>query len=96
MTWIELLSGISLATFGASGLFFLKFWLTSREKFFLYFSFAFWLLSIERIALMIVHESEHAVRNAITEANSWVYLIRLLAFIFIVFAVLERNRKKLL
>ena len=93
MNLTAFISGIGFATFAASGVFFLKFWRASRDRFFLYFSIACWLLAIERAALQLVG---HLVSNkdvAVTEGGSWVYLIRLTAFLIIVCAAGQKNRK---
>lgn len=79
-------SGMSLAVFAAAGLFFTKFWKKTREPFFLVFGFACWMLSIERIPLLIY--------GVDAEAHSWVYLIRLSAFILIMIAVVRANRRR--
>lgn len=85
-------SGICLATFAASGYFFLRFWKGSRDSFFLYFSIACWLLAIERLALLFFGEAALPIRSELTEASSWVYLMRLGAFAFILIAIIHQNR----
>lgn len=66
------------------GIFFLRFWQDTRDRFFLYFSIAFFLLAIERIPLTVTH--------SLGEAMWSVYLIRLSAFGIITWAIVERNR----
>lgn len=92
MNATDLLSGIGLATFAASGIFFLKFWKASRDRFFLLFCAACWCLSLERLVPFLVQSGQHAVRNSLTEGYSWVYLLRLTAFVLILMAVVDRNR----
>ena len=79
------LSGGCFAVFGASGLFFLRFWARTRDRFFIWFAVAFWCLALERVALLIVL-SENEFRPA-------VYLIRLLAFTLIVIGIIDKNRR---
>lgn len=86
------LSGVSMISFGASGVFFFKFWKASRDRFFLLFAIAFWLLSIERIALLMVVHADDSIRSVQSESSSWVFLIRLCAFTIILFAIIEKNR----
>lgn len=93
MNAAEFLNGISLATFTAAGIFFLKFWKASRDRFFLLFCIACWSLALERFALFIFHDAQHSLRSALTEATSWVYLLRLLAFALILAAIIDRNRR---
>lgn len=93
MNAAEFLNGISLATFAASGVFFLKFWKVSRDRFFLLFSLAFCCLAFERFALFLFHDAQLPIRNGLTESNSWVYLLRLMAFGLILSAIIDRNRR---
>jgi hypothetical protein len=86
-------SGIAMATFGASGVFFLKFWKASHDRFFLFFAVACWLLSFERVVSLFVNGTLSDVSPAELDASSWVYLIRLLAFAMILIAIVEKNRK---
>lgn len=86
---ILFLSGITVATFTASGVFFFKFYRTSRDPFYLLFCLACWLLAIERIAILVI------IGPAQTSEKSTpcVYLIRLLAFTLIMLAVYNKNRQ---
>lgn len=91
MTFASFFSGIAFATLAASGIFFLKFWLASRDRFFLYFTIACWMLAAERVAIQLL---DQLVPKAPTsEAGSWVYLIRLTAFLIILLAVWQKNRR---
>lgn len=84
-------AGIFSGTFGVAGLFFLRFWKTSGDPFFLNFAIACWLLVIERIAVLVC--DGFATPSAYTnEGFFWVYLIRLSAFAMIFFAILKKNR----
>lgn len=95
MNGADFLNGISVATFAASGVFFLKFWKASRDRFYLLFTAACWLLSFERVVLFFVHDAAASIRSALTEASSWVYLFRLAAFAAILMAVVGRNKSKI-
>ena len=86
----EFFSGMSMVTFFASALFFFKFWRASHERFFLYFFHATLLLGLERIVLLMV--TRFNVTLPVAESLAWVYLIRLLAFVIIIVAILDRNR----
>jgi hypothetical protein len=87
------LSGITMATFAASGLFFFKFWKSSHNRFFLLFGVACGLISIERVVALFVQGTQESIRSTLVEASAWVYLIRLSAFIFILLAIIDRNRE---
>lgn len=65
--------------------FFLRFWKRTRDRLFLYFSAAFTILMTERI-----------VRAVMVVDNEWapyVYLMRLAAFVTIIAAVVDKNRR---
>ncbi len=86
------LSGVTAATFAASGLFFLKFWSASRDRFFALFAAACFLIAFERVVAFFVHGTREVIRSPAAEASFWVYLIRLLAFLFILLAIYQKNR----
>ena len=65
-------------------LFFLIFWRRSRDRFFALFASAFALLGISWLV--------HVVTGTANEFNRPVYLFRLLAFLLIIFAVIDKNR----
>ncbi|MGZ5279862.1 MAG: DUF5985 family protein [Pseudobdellovibrionaceae bacterium] len=87
------LSGIYMTSFAASGLFFLKFYKASGDRFFRLFSFACWFLAFERIALLFVADPFASVPSPVSKSESWVYLFRLVAFVIIVIAIIDRNRR---
>lgn len=66
-------------------LFFLRFWGRTRDRLFLFFSGAFVFLMIERIV--------RAVMAVQTEWAPYVYTIRLAAFVLIIAAVVDKNRR---
>ena len=92
MNSVEFVSGIYMATFAASGVFFLKFWRASKDRFFLFFCLACWLLSAERVALLLVDGGYSGIEPR-SESHTYVYLIRMAAFILILLAVIEKNRR---
>jgi hypothetical protein len=64
-------------------LFFLKFWRRTKDAFFGYFAFAFFLLGVGRIVEAILRTNEATTPH--------VYLFRLLAFLIIIFAIMQKN-----
>jgi hypothetical protein len=80
-----LIGGISTASFVA-GIFFLRFWRVSRDRFFLLFATAFWLEGAHRIA--IYHWA------GADEASPLYYLIRLVAYGLIIIAIVDKNRRR--
>jgi hypothetical protein len=83
MTDAFMMGAIAMASFVA-GLFFLRFWRETHDRLFFIFAIAFWLLGLTRVALAI----------AATEAaeHSYLYWVRLLAFLLILIAVIDKNR----
>jgi hypothetical protein len=67
------------------GLFFLRFWRRTGDRFFIAFAAAFWLLTLERILL--------GALGPVHEFTPYVYIVRLLAFALIILAILDKNRK---
>jgi hypothetical protein len=85
MTLYDFLSGAVALGFAACALFFLRFWKRTREQLFLAFAVAFLLLGIGQTIL--------ALASIPTEERGSIYLIRLAAFLLILFAVGWKNRK---
>lgn len=76
------LSGAIMMACFTVGLFFLHFYHRTRERLFLIFSAAFGMLALERLALAFVF----------FEHKGPVYILRLLAFVLILIAVVDKNR----
>lgn len=70
--------------FAAISLLFVDFWKRSSIRLFGAFAFAFALMAVERIVLVLV--------NVENEFASYVYLIRLTAFIVIILGIIDHNR----
>lgn len=83
MTELDFLSGAICMGFVVSALFFLRFWRDTREELFLAFALAFTLLSIAQGCL--------ALLGVPLEERSWIYLLRLAAFLLIILAILRKN-----
>jgi uncharacterized membrane protein HdeD (DUF308 family) len=66
------------------GLFFLRFWKKTHDRFFLFFAVAFTLEGINRIVLGLKFESN--------EYEPFIYLVRLLSFVLILIAIIDKNR----
>jgi hypothetical protein len=69
------------------GLRFLKFWKLSNDRFFIWFAVAFWVFGFGWIF--------RAFAPGMSEHGHWVYLPRLLAFLIIIAAILDKNRRAL-
>jgi membrane-associated PAP2 superfamily phosphatase len=65
------------------GLFFLRFWRRIGDRFFLIFSIAFGLLAANNAASYLTGSAQRE--------PTWIYLIRLAAFVLIIIAVVTKN-----
>jgi hypothetical protein len=81
---VVLLEGVLLAGYLVAGLYFLRFWRDSRDRLFAIFAAAFVLLALQRLLL--------ALEVALMEDHVWAYVIRLLAFLLILYAIVDKNR----
>jgi hypothetical protein len=81
---ITFLQGAVAMGCAVAGLFFLRFWRESRDRFFLQFAFAFWVLAISYIMLGTI--------SLATEWRVYVFVVRLVAFCLIIFAIFDKNR----
>ena len=66
-------------------LFFLRFWRQTGDRLFVIFAAAFGLLMVERLLLAAVSTSH--------ELAPYIYVVRLFAFVLIMGAVVDKNRK---
>jgi len=80
-----ILTGAVITVSLTISLFFLRFWKSTRDKFFLYFAISFGLEAVNRVVLgMSIAQSE--------EMPTY-YLIRLVSYGLILFAILEKNKR---
>jgi hypothetical protein len=78
-------SGLITMGFLISGLFFVRYWVRTRDMLFAAFAAAFWLLGANQTLL--------ALSNLPVEERSWIYLLRLAAFVIIITAIAFKNRR---
>jgi hypothetical protein len=86
-------TGMSLMMIGAIaalsfviGSFFMRFWRVTGDRFFLLFGLSFWLEGINRVLL--------GALPAWREDTPSYYLVRLLAYALILYAIIDKNRKR--
>lgn len=82
---VGFISGMMVAGYLVAALFFLRFYRETRDRLFWAFSIAFAMLAAQRAALAILPPTD---RNEVL-----IYGLRLLAFILILAAILDKNRK---
>jgi membrane-associated PAP2 superfamily phosphatase len=79
-------AGAMSGGYAIAGLFFLRFWVRTRDTLFAIFAVAFWLMAANQ-AVAAFERHDHA-------ENSAAYLLRLAAFVLILLAVLSRRRSE--
>ncbi len=75
-------AGMLMTGYVTVALFFLRFWVRTRDQLFGAFAFAFALLAVQRVLLATHFPGEAPV---------WIYVVRLLAFVIILLAILGKN-----
>ena len=80
-----LLGAIAMASL-VIGLFFLRFWRDTGDRFFLFFAVSFLLEGLNRAALGLVADPN--------EGRPFFYFVRFLSFILILIAIAHKNRTK--
>lgn len=81
---VLLLSGAIAMGYAVASLFFLRFWRGTHDRLFLIFGGAFAVLGIQRLALVLSRE--------LAEDQTVLYLVRLVAFLLILWAIIDKNR----
>ena len=67
-------------------LFFFRFWRQTADRLFAAFALAFGIFAVNRFVLALLEEDD--------EARPYVYLVRLLAFLVIIAAIVDKNRPR--
>lgn len=80
-----LLGGIAALTFVA-GLFFLRYWRSTRDRFFLFFMLSFWIEAANRVHM--------ALTASWNEDSASHYGVRLLSYGLILLAIWDKNRPR--
>jgi len=75
------LSGALVMAYVVAGCFFLRFRRDTGDRLFTFFAAAFWLLAIQRVIVTLAHPPET------------IYLLRALAFVLIIIAIIDKNRR---
>ncbi len=69
----------------AISLYFLRFWRRGHDRLFLSFAIAFLIFAVSRTALAFFEDDE---------SRTYIYLLRLAAFLAILWAIVDKNRSK--
>lgn len=82
----DFIRGAVAMGFLVASAFFFRFWRESRDRLFALFALAFLLICTNRILLMAMHEDH--------ENSPALYLVRLLAFLIILTAIIDKNLRR--
>jgi uncharacterized membrane protein HdeD (DUF308 family) len=80
------LLGVLAMMFVTAGIFFLRFWKETHDSFFLAFAASFTIEGLSRVAVLFQPRPN--------ESSPWIYAIRLLASLLILWAILKKNYGK--
>ncbi len=78
------LLGVVATASVTAGVFFLRFWRDTRDSLFLAFAIAFIVEGLNRTAMLFLSQPN--------EGSTWIYLVRLLAFLLILGGIIHKNR----
>lgn len=81
----QLVSGALLMGYLIAGLFFWRFWRDTRDRLFAILGLSFWILAVQRLLV--------ALAVSVFESEAYLYGIRLLAYVLILGAIVDKNRK---
>ena len=79
----QFLAGMIVLGSAMAGLVFLRFWRKTHDRLFALFGLSFFLMAVNRAWLSVVGEA--------AESRTAIYLIRLLAFVIILGAIVDKN-----
>jgi len=82
----EFAAGFLAAAFLVGALFFLLFWRSTNDALFMAFALAFGLLALQQALTTFLGLPE--------EDRSWVYLLRMAAFLIVIIAITRKNLRK--
>lgn len=81
----DIIGGAVVLSYMIAALFFFRFWTGSRDRLFAFFAAAFAILGLQRLAVLLLSDfSEH---------QALLYSLRLVAFLLIIAAVVDKNRR---
>lgn len=80
MTFSAFLNGVVTMGHFTAGVFFLRFWKRTRDRLFVFFASAFWLLSAVRLLTIFRADEEHPF-----------YWVRLIGYMIILAGIVDKN-----
>jgi hypothetical protein len=82
----DFLLGATAMACGVAMTYFLRFWRDTGDRLFGMFAAAFFLLGLSRFGLALSHDRP--------EGTTYLYWLRLAAYLIILFAIIDKNRQK--
>lgn len=82
----HVIAGAIVMGYAVAGTFFLRFWRQTHDRFFAIFAASFWLLGIQRLLVSFTASNY--------ENLAYLYAIRLAAYVLILVAIFDKNRKR--
>jgi hypothetical protein len=82
----QFLLGMIAMGLAVAGLFFLRFWRETRDRFFALFALALFVLAVNRVGLVYMIERQMK--------GDYLYWVRFFAFVIIIIAIVDKNRSR--
>jgi hypothetical protein len=82
---IEFLSGAVTLAFVVAAMYFLRFWRKTSDRLFASFALAFTLLALNQLAVAVFADAD--------ERSGYSYVLRVLGFVLILYAIIEKNMR---
>ena len=83
---IFFLRGALVMGCAVAGLFFLRFYRQARDRLFLLFAAAFWVLGLNWVVLAFYRVTQ--------ETRHYAFIVRLVAFLILLVAIVDKNRER--
>jgi hypothetical protein len=80
---IDFLAGAAALGYAVAAVFFLRFWRTTRDRLFLAFAAGFFLLAANQVLAALLEAGD--------ERTAYVYSLRVLGFLLILWAIVDKN-----
>ena len=80
---IEFVSGATALAYVVAGVYFLRFWRKTRDRLFMSFALAFWLLGLNQTIVSLLGVTD--------ERTGYAYILRVVGFLLILYAIVRKN-----
>jgi hypothetical protein len=80
---IDMLTGALMFSYVVAGAHFLRFWRRTGDRLFVHFASAFWLFALDQLVA--------SIPQVVAQTNGYGYLLRVLGFVLIIVAIVDKN-----